>query len=43
MNMIYIGLGENANNKDRLDTPLYDLFYKIKGEPLTGKLFKAIN
>ena len=32
MNFIYIGSGENANNKNRLDTHLYELFYKIKGE-----------
>ena len=43
MNIIYIGSGENANNKNRLDTHLYELFNKIKNqEPLTRKLFKAI-
>ena len=26
MNLIYIGSGENANNKNRLDTQLYELF-----------------
>jgi len=26
MNMIYIGSGENANNINRLDTYLYELF-----------------
>ena len=29
MNMLYLGSGENANNKNRLDTHLYELFYKI--------------
>ena len=29
-NMIYIGSGENANNKNRLDTHLYELSNKIK-------------
>ena len=44
MTFIYIGSGEHANNKNRLDTHLYELFYKIRrGEPLTRKLFKAIN
>ena len=44
MIVIYIGSGESANNKKRLDTHLYDSFYKVKnGEPLTRKLFKAIN
>ena len=44
MNLIYIGSGENANNKNRLETHLYELFNKIKnGEPITRKLFKAIN
>ena len=44
MNMIYIGSGEHANNKNRLDTHLYELFYKVKkGEPVTRTLFKAIN
>ena len=49
MNLIYIGSGENSNNKDRLETHLYELFNKIsfffkkKGEPLTRKLFKANN
>jgi len=44
MNYIYIGSGEDTNNKSRLDTHLYELFYKIKkGEPLTRKLFKAMN
>ena len=44
MNFIYIGSGENANNKNKLDTHLYELFKRIKkGEPLTRKLFKAIN
>ena len=43
MNYIYIGSGENANNKNTLDTHLYELFNKIKnGEPLTRTLFKAI-
>ena len=43
MNYIYIGSGENANDKNRLDTHLYELFNKIKnGEPLTRKLLKAI-
>ena len=43
MNYIYIGSGENANNKNRLETHLYELFNKLKkGEPLTRKLFKAI-
>ena len=28
-NFIYIGSGENANNKHRLDTHLYELFYTI--------------
>ena len=32
MNFIYIGSGVNANNKNRLDTHLYELFYKIKKE-----------
>ena len=42
--MIYIGSGEDANNNNRLDTHLYQLFYKVKkGEPLTRKLLKAIN
>ena len=37
-------LCENANTKNKLDTHLYELFNKIeKGEPLTRKLFKAIN
>ena len=43
MNYIYIGPGEDANNKNRLDTTLYELFYNIKGEPLTRKMFIAIN
>ena len=44
MNFIYIGSGENATNKSRLETHLYELFNKVKkGEPLTRKLFKAIN
>ena len=30
MNMIYIGSYENANNKNRWDTHLYELFYKMK-------------
>ena len=30
MDFIYIGSGENANNKDRSETHLYELFYKIK-------------
>jgi len=29
MNFIYIGSGENANNKNRLDTCLYVLFDKM--------------
>ena len=28
MNLIYIGSGENSNNKNRLD--LYELFNKVK-------------
>ena len=44
MNLIYIGSGEIANDKNRLDKHLYEVFYKIKeGEPLTRRLFKAIN
>ena len=44
MNLIYIGSGETANNKNRLDTHLYELLYKVKkGEPLTRKLFEAVN
>ena len=44
MNYFYIGSGEDANNKNRPDTQLYGLFYKVKkGEPLTRKLSKAIN
>ena len=44
MNFIYIGSGENSNNKNRLDTHLHELFnYIKKGEPLTRTLFKAIN
>ena len=44
MNFIYIGSGENHNNKNRLETHLTELFYKLKNkEPLTRKLFKAIN
>jgi hypothetical protein len=44
MNVVYIGSGENANNKNRLDTHLCELFNKIKkGAPLTKTLFKAIN
>ena len=43
MNYIYIGSGENANNKCRLYTHSYELFIKVEnGEPLTRKLFKAI-
>ena len=43
MNLIYIGSGGHDNNKNRLETHLSELFYKIKkGEPLTRKLFKAI-
>ena len=43
MDYVYIGSGENANNKHRLDTHLYELFNTVKhGEPLTRKLFKAI-
>ena len=43
MNYINIGSGENANNKHRLDTHLYELFNKIKnGEPLTRKLLRGI-
>ena len=30
MYYIYIGSGENANNKNRLDTLVYELFNKIK-------------
>ena len=44
MNFIHIGSGEDANNKIRLDTRSYELFYRInKVEPLTRKLFKAIH
>jgi hypothetical protein len=38
--MIYLGWGEHANNKNRLDAHLYGLLCKTKtGEPLTRKLF----
>ena len=30
MNLIYIGSGENSNNKNRLDTHLYELSNKTK-------------
>ena len=44
MNLIYIGSGDDAKNKNRLETHLYALFYRIKkGEPLTRILFKAIH
>jgi hypothetical protein len=44
MNYDYIGSGEDANNKNRLKTHLYELFNKINNrEPITRKLFKAIN
>ena len=43
INFIYIGSGENSNNKNRLDTHLYELTKKKDGEPSTMKLFKAIN
>jgi len=43
MHYIYIGPGENANNKKRLTTHLFELLNKVKHrEPLTRKLFKAI-
>ena len=29
MDMIYIGLGENSKNKNRFETHLYELFYKV--------------
>ena len=39
MNSFYIGSGENANNKNRLETHLYELFNKItQGGPLTMTL-----
>lgn len=44
MNLMYIGSGEDANNKNRLKTHLCELFIKINNrEPITRKLFKAIN
>ena len=44
MSFIFIGSGESANNKNRLETHLYEIFNKIRnGEPIARKLFKAIN
>ena len=43
-NYEFIGSGEDANNKNRLDTHLYEIFNKIKkGGPFTRELLKAIN